>query len=381
MRRIAILGSTGSIGRNTLEIIRQFPDEFKVIGLSANSNIQLLHQQIRRFSPQVVAVRDDSKAKDLSKRLNNRVKILAGEEGIQSLAEDKGIDILVLAISGSFALLPLLKAVRSGKTIALANKEALVMAGSIVIKEAASYGAKIIPIDSEQSAIWQCMEGKQKNILKKIYLTASGGPFKDTARFELKNISPREVLRHPRWKMGKKVTVDSATLMNKGLELIESMWLFNVDVSEIEVVIHPEAIIHSMVEFIDGSILAQLSITDMRIPIQYALTYPERKLTNLASVDFFKLKNLSFFKPNLDKFPCLRIAYQAARKGGSFPCVLNAANEMVVEAFLRRRIAFSSIHKIIERVMHKHKGIGNLDLNKILKIHAWARLEAEKLTN
>lgn len=381
MKRVAIFGSTGSIGRNALEVIAQFNREFEVVGLSTNSNIELLYQQIKRFSPKVVAVRDSICAMDLERRLNNRVRLLVGEEGIQSLAEDKRIDLLVLAISGSFALLPLIKAIEKGKAIALANKEALVMAGSVIMRKARARGARIIPIDSEQSAIWQCMEGKDKILLKKIYLTASGGPLIDVNQRKFKYISSKEVLQHPRWKMGKKVTVDSATLVNKGLEIIESMWLFDVDISKIEVVIHPQAIIHSMVEFIDGSVLAQLSITDMRIPIQYALTYPKRLANRLPSVDFFKLRNLSFYRPDLDKFPCLRFAYQVARLKGTFPCVLNAANEIAVDAFLNRRIDFLSIPKIIEKVIQRHKGTAHPDLNEILYAHAWAKNEAEGLVH
>lgn len=377
MKRIAILGSTGSIGGNALEVIRQIPEVFEVVGLSTNSNIDILYQQIIKFSPKVVAVRDSSCARVLKKRLNSRIKLLVGEDATVNIAEDEQIDLVLLAISGSAALLPLIKAIETGKDIALANKEAMVMAGDIIMQKAKKKNVKILPIDSEQSAIWQCLDGKERKILKKIYLTASGGPLRDLPQSALKRISVREVLKHPRWKMGRKVTVDSATLMNKGLELIESMHLFDVDINQLEIIIHPEAVIHSMVEFIDGSILAQLSITDMRIPIQYALTYPKRCPNALTSLDFFKLKKLSFYKPNLNRFPCLRLGLMAADAGGSLPCVLNASNEIAVDAFLNEKIDFLSIPKVINKVLEKHKIILHPKLEDIFRIDAWARQETK----
>jgi 1-deoxy-D-xylulose-5-phosphate reductoisomerase len=379
MKRIAILGSTGSIGQNTLKVAARLPGEFEVVALSTNSNTAILHQQIKRFSPRIVAVRDSSCAQDLRKKIGNRVRLLAGEKGIIDIIEDKRIDLIVLAISGSAALLPLMKAIDEGKDIALANKEALVMAGDIIMKEAKAKNVKIFPIDSEQSAVWQCLDGKEKKILKKIYLTASGGSLRNLNPRQLKKISLRRVLKHPRWKMGKKVTVDSATLMNKGLEVIESMCLFDVDIKQIEVMIHPEAIIHSMVEFIDGSILAQLSITDMRIPIQYALTYPKRCPSSLPKLDFFKLKSLSFYKPNLNRLPCLKLAYEAAQAGGSMPCVLNSSNEIAVESFLNGRIDFLSISKVIERTLGEHRIMAHPNLEDILQIDSWARGQAYRV--
>lgn len=379
MRRIAILGSTGSIGCNTLKVLEGLPPgEFEVLGLSANSNIQLLDKQIKRFSPKLVAVANSNLAAELKRRIGPKVQLLVGRQGLEELAQDKRIDLLVMAISGSFALIPLMKAIEAGKTIALANKESLVMAGSIIIKKAKSKNVKIIPIDSEQSAIWQCLDGKDKIELKKIYLTASGGPLKDVDKIKFRNISIKKVLSHPRWKMGKKISVDSATLINKGLELIEAMWLFGVDISQIEVIIHPQAIIHSMVEFIDGSILAQLSVTDMRIPIQYALTYPDRLANRLPSLSFFELKKLTFSKPDYRKFPCLELAYQAAKTKGTLPCVLNAANEVCVDAFLDRKISFYSIPKVIEKVMRRHRSIDNPGITEILQAHEWARQETAR---
>ncbi len=290
MKQIAILGSTGSVGQSTLDVIRRFPDKFKVSGLSTNSNIALLSQQIKEFKPRAVAVSDVKAALSLKSKLKSKTKVLLGDDGLQEIIQDKQTDKIVLAISGSAALKPLLKAVENGKTIALANKEALVMAGPIIMRQARLGKAKIIPVDSEQSAIWQCLDGQEPQKLRNIYLTASGGPFRQWAKKKLKQVSRAQVLEHPCWKMGKKISVDSATLMNKGLEVLEAMFLFNVAADKMKIVIHPQAIIHSMVEFVDGVILAQLSITDMRIPIQYAIAYPQRLDNALESIDFFNIE-------------------------------------------------------------------------------------------
>jgi 1-deoxy-D-xylulose-5-phosphate reductoisomerase len=379
MKRIAILGSTGSIGRNTLDVIKRFPGKFRVAALTAHSNIDILLRQIKVFCPEFVCVADKEAGVKLKSRLGRKVKLLAGEVGLTEIAGHKGIDKVVLAITGAGALRPLLAAIDSGKEVALANKESLVMAGSIVMPRALKKKAKIIPIDSEQSAIWQCLAGEDKDGLRAIHLTASGGPLRELGRDRLKDVSVEEVLRHPRWKMGKKITVDSATLMNKGLEVIEAMHLFGVGPEKIKVVIHPEAIIHSMVEFVDGSIIAQLSVTDMRIPIQYALSYPDRLANNLSGVDFYKLRRLNFQKPDFGRFPCLRLAYRAAHDGGTAPCVLNAANEVCVEEFLQNRLKFISLPKIIERVLGKHHNIGNPCLNDIYHADGWAREKAKSI--
>jgi len=381
MRRLAILGSTGSIGNNALRVISEFPGQFKVAALSANTNIELLRRQIKRFHPSVVAVGDEAKARILKKSLSGNVRLLSGKDSSSRLLGDKSIDLVLIAISGAAALNPIIKAIELKKTIALANKEALVMAGSLIMEKAKANGVAVIPIDSEQSAIWQCLEGRGKDTLRKIYLTASGGPLKDSSSSYLKNVSARQVLRHPRWQMGRKITVDSATLMNKGLELIEAMRLFDVPASKIEILIHPQAVIHSMVEFIDGVIMAQLSITDMRIPIQYALSYPDRLKNCLPQVDFCKLKALTFAKPDIKKFPCLALAYRAAKSLGTMPCVLNAADEIAVEAFLSDKLRFISIPKVIERVMDKHKNNLRPALEDILRSDRWARKEALKIIN
>ncbi len=378
MKRIAILGSTGSIGRSALLVAQQHPDEFKVEALSANSNIGVLYGQAARFRTPLVAVADDMKASQLRGRLKGRAKVLAGQEGLYSLIEDDRVGLVLIAISGAAALGPIMRAIECRKDIALANKEALVMAGPVIMEKARRNKVKVIPIDSEQSAIWQCIKGEEKRALKKVILTASGGPLRSVSAARLENISVSDVLRHPRWKMGKKITVDSATMMNKGLEVIEAMRLFDLEASRIEVVVHPEAIIHSMVEFIDGVVIAQLSVTDMRIPIQYALSYPDRLPGCLPAVDFSRVKALNFEKPDLKKFPCLGLAYRAAGCSGTMPAVLNAADEVVVEAFLGRGISFMAIPRVIEKVMDAHKTVKSPGLDDILEADKWARKQARK---
>ncbi len=380
MKNIAIFGSTGSIGKNTLSVARRFPKQFNVLGLSANSDIETLSTQIREFRPLFVCVRDKDAALRLKRVLNIRIKIFTGDEGLAELAEEKRINQCVFAISGSAALEPLLSAIKSKKNIALANKEALVMAGPLIMGMAKKAGVKIIPIDSEQSAIWQCLEGQDRNKIRSIYLTASGGPLLNEDKASLKRISIARVLRHPRWKMGKKITVDSATLMNKGLEFLEAMFLFDLGHDKIKILIHPEALIHSMVEFIDGVVLAQLSATDMRIPIQYALSYPKRLNSVLPGLDFYKIKALNFKRPDILKFPCLGLAYQAAKELGTLPAVMNAANEIAVEEFLKERLSFIMIPEVVAKVMRKHRNSLNPGLNDIREADSWARQEAYKFT-
>jgi len=379
MQRIAILGSTGSIGENALEVVRCFPDKFRVVALSTDSNIGILYRQIKEFAPLYVCVRNKEAAGKLKGMVNSKIKVFSGAIGLEELVESKGIDKVLVAITGSAALVPLLKAIDSGKQITLANKEALVMAGRIIMDKADKKKIRIIPIDSEQSAIWQCLEFQDKSKLKNIYLTASGGPFRETRVKDLKNISIEKVINHPRWKMGRKISVDSANLMNKGLELLEAMFLFNVPVDKIKIVIHPEAIVHSMVEFVDGVVLAQMSAADMRIPIQYALSYPVRLANSLPKLDFYKLKELRFLPPDFKKFPSLGLAYRAARQLGTVPSVLNAANEVCVQGFLNRRINFISILEIVERVIDRHKNTLKPDLKCILEADSWARGEALRL--
>lgn len=373
MSNIVILGSTGSIGRSALEVVESLKGEFRVLGLSTNSDIRTLYAQIRRFNPEFAWVRDKKAAALLKSRVKGATLVLSEEEALDRMVRDPRVDRVLLAISGSAALRPLLSSIEAGKTIALANKEALVMAGPLIMRRARLKKAGIIPVDSEQSAIWQCLRSQEPASLERIYLTASGGPLREMSGAQIKKVTLKRVLDHPRWKMGKKITVDSATLMNKGLEMLEAMYLFGVGPEKITVVIHPEAIIHSMVEFRDAVVMAQLSVTDMRIPIQYALTYPKRLNCAFQRLDFLKLKSLNFARPDFAKFPCLGLAYRAAKEGGVSPCVLNAANEVCVEEFLSGGLDFVSIPGIIRGVLDRHKRIVSPGLSEILQADAWAR--------
>jgi 1-deoxy-D-xylulose-5-phosphate reductoisomerase len=376
MKKIAVLGSSGSIGRNTLAVIRNFPREFKVEALSVNSDIRELSRQVEEFRPRVVCVGDEKLAGKLRRSLSVPVKILCAEEGLCELAGDRRIDLAVLAVSGSAALKPLISSIKSGKDIALANKEALVMAGPLVMRLAKRHKVNILPVDSEQSAIWQSLGCFRKADVRRVYLTASGGPLRNLPTGEFAKVSLSTVLRHPRWKMGRKITVDSATLMNKGLELLEAMFLFGLEAEKIKILIHPEALIHSMVEFNDGVIMAQLSAADMRIPIQYALSYPRRLANELPGVDFYRLAKMHFESPDVKKFPCVRLAYRAAAQLGTLPAVMNAANEVSVNAFLEGRIGFLDIPRIVEKVMRSHVNKNDPGLAEIISAHAWAKERA-----
>ncbi len=379
MKNIAILGSTGSIGKNSIKIIKELKKDFRILALSANSNIKELSRQIKGTACKSAWVADRAAAVSLKSITSDKVGVFSEDCGLDKILSDRRLDKVILAVSGSAALKPLLRAIDYGLDIALANKEALVMAGPLIMKRARLKGVKIIPVDSEQSAIWQCLRGEDMNRLKKIYLTASGGPLRGISRQRIKKVTVAQVLKHPRWKMGKKITVDSATLMNKGLELLEAMYLFGVGHDKIRILIHPEAIVHSMVEFVDGVILAQLSATDMRIPIQYALTYPERLPVLVPELDFYKIKNLNFGEPDFKLFPCLRLSFLAAKKGGTLPAVLNAANEISVQGFLSELIDFTSIAYIIEKVINEHKIIKSPGLDQILDADQWARSRALRL--
>lgn len=380
MQRIAVLGSTGSIGTSALNVISRFPDRFNVSCLSTKSNIGLLLEQVESFKPEAVCVVDVNKAEEFRRRMRSeKIKVYEGKEGLCRILKDIKIDTLMVGIVGSSALLPILSALNNIKRIALANKEALVMAGDIIMKKAKSKGAKILPVDSEHSAIFQCMDSREVSEIKKIYLTGSGGPLLRIPKKDFKNITPKRAVNHPKWKMGKKISIDSATMMNKGLEVIEAHYLFGLEIEKIKVLIHPEAVVHSMVEFIDGSILAQMGMCDMRIPIQCALTYPSKYTSSVKGIEFSQLTSLNFYPPDFKKFPCLEIAYEAARRGATFPCVLNASNEVAVEAFLKNHIKFIDIPKIIKKVLNLHKATGNIDLEKILEVDRWAREKAKEL--
>ncbi|MBL7092016.1 MAG: 1-deoxy-D-xylulose-5-phosphate reductoisomerase [Candidatus Omnitrophica bacterium] len=372
MKTIAIFGSTGSIGKNTLEVISQLGDNFKVVALAAGRNAPLLAEQVNRFRPQLAAIMDESKFPSLKKAVNARTKLLAGREGIDAAA-DCGADIVVMAVGGSAALLPTLRSLEKSRRLALANKESLVMAGDIIMRKSKEYGVEVIPIDSEHSAIFQCLKDEGNSSLEKIYLTGSGGPLKDVAKEALEFVEPEFALRHPRWNMGKKISIDSATLMNKGFEVIEANYLFNLAPERIEVLIHPQAIVHSLVQFVDGSILAQLGIADMRIPIQYALTYPHRMPAALARLDFSKIEKLFFQRPDLTKFPCLELGMQVARQKGLAGAVLCACDEECVAAFLEGKIKLTAIARIIEDVLAKLKNKIDPALEEILQIDKWAR--------
>lgn len=367
MKKILILGSTGSIGVNTIEIVRSFPEKFEIIGLTANNNIELLRKQIEEFHLKVVVVRDAAKANEFKAQIGNRCEILTGDEGLIEITKRGNYDILVSALVGFAGLAPTIEAIKLKKRIALANKETLVTAGKIVIDLCKKYNAELIPIDSEHSAIFQCLNGENEKSINKIILTASGGPFLDKTKKDLEKVTIEDALKHPNWKMGSKITIDSATMMNKGFEVIEAYWLFNLPKEKIEVIIHPQSIIHSMVEFNDGSIKAQLSTPDMKLPIIYALTFPERYYFNAVQTDFKKIKQLTFFEPDFDKFACLKIAYDVIGEGGTSSCVLNAANEVAVDKFLSGKIKFTQIPEIITDALNSINNIHNADLETIFE--------------
>ncbi|MBI3592324.1 MAG: 1-deoxy-D-xylulose-5-phosphate reductoisomerase [Nitrospirae bacterium] len=380
MKNIVILGSTGSIGKSALDVISRFPDRFRVIGLTAGKNSSLLKEQIRIFHPQAVAISDEGTSKKLRESLTGRKAphVLYGVDGISSVATMPEADIVISAIVGAAGLLPTIAAIRAGKTIGVANKETLVMAGSIALSEAKKYGATLLPVDSEHSAIFQCIKGHDKNFIRKIILTASGGPFAGKTKDELEKISPADALKHPNWSMGQKITIDSATLMNKGLEVIEAHYLFDLPVEKIDVLIHPQSIIHSIVEFIDMSCMAQLSLPDMKGPIAYALSYPERLQNVMKPLEWERLSGLTFQRPDNRTFPCLSLAYSAINAGGTLPAVLNASNEVAVKAFLDGIIGFNRIPVIIKKVINSHKIEPADDIASILEADRWAREQTSK---
>ena len=370
VKRVAVLGSTGSIGRQTLEVIRAMPQRFRVVGLAAGKNMDLLAEQVKEFEPEFIGYPPEN---DDIERLKRVAGIKYDLLPLDEIAATPNVDIVVIATSGQAGLAPTLAASRAGKNIALANKESLVSAGEIITSEAKKSGARILPVDSEHSAIWQCLGGESQEAAR-IILTASGGPFRQFSFEQLAEVTVAQALRHPSWRMGKKVTIDSATLMNKGLEIIEAHWLFSMPYDRIDVLVHPQSIIHSMVEFIDGSIKAQLSYPDMRLPIQYALSYPER-LTNpqLPRLDWALVKSLDFELPGYDRFPCLQLAIEAGKQGGTYPAVLCAADEVAVELFLDGRIRFTDIAGLIERTLEQHQLVAKPSLEEIEAADTWAR--------
>jgi 1-deoxy-D-xylulose-5-phosphate reductoisomerase len=354
MKRIAILGSTGSIGTQTLEVIKQNPERFELYAITGNNNVDLLVKQAREFLPEVVCVANESLYQQVKDALNDLpIKVFSGKESIAEMVQMQPIDIVVTAMVGYAGLLPTIRAIEAGKTIALANKETLVVAGELICDLAQKYNALILPVDSEHSAIFQCLAGECNSKIEKILLTASGGPFRTFSFDALKSVTAKQALKHPNWEMGAKITIDSASMMNKGFEVIEAKWLFGLNAEQIEVLVHPQSIVHSMVQFADGAIKAQLGAPDMKLPIQYALTYPERIEADFPRVDFTKTTQLTFEKPDLQKFRNLQFAFDAMKKGGNLPCILNAANEVVVKAFLEERISFLQMSELIEFAMRK----------------------------
>lgn len=380
MKRISILGSTGSIGRSTLAIVEKFPGRFRVVALAAGNNIDLLEKQVRRFRPTVVSVSGEAQAGLLKKRLDGLgVGIFAGVGGMVRVAAADEADITVSAIVGTAGLVPTMAAIRAGKQVALANKEVLVTAGELVMAESRSRGAAILPVDSEHSAIFQCLQAGANNEVRRLILTASGGPFRTLSRKDLEEVTPGQALKHPNWSMGKKITIDSATLMNKGLEVIEARWLFGVPPEKIRVLVHPQSIVHSMVEYQDGAVVAQLGMPDMKGPIAYALTYPERLAGVSPDLDLARVGALTFEEPDTGRFPCLAYAFDALRAGGTMPAVLSAANEVAVGCFLEGKIGYGDIARVIRSTMDAHTPAPVGTVEDALAADLWARGEAERI--
>jgi len=373
VKNISIIGSTGSIGTQTLECVRNLG--INVEGLSANSNIALLEKQINEFSPKIVSVGTEALALELKKKVGSKCEISYGIEGVTEVATVPSAEMVVTSVVGIAGLIPTIAAIKKGKNIALANKETLVAAGEIVMKLAREYGVHIIPVDSEHSAIFQSLRGGNRNEVEKIILTASGGPFRGYTKEQLKNVTLAQALKHPNWSMGSKVTIDSATLMNKGLEVIEAKWLFGTDSGKIQVVVHPQSVIHSAVEFVDGSVIAQLGSPDMRLPIQYALTHPERANANFKKLDFTTMSSLTFEKPDKETFRCLQLAFDAIAVGGTLPAAMNAANEVAVSMFLKEKIKFYQIAEIVEDIMLKHTVNIKPSIDDIIEVDKWARTQ------
>jgi 1-deoxy-D-xylulose-5-phosphate reductoisomerase len=376
-KRVVILGATGSIGESALKVARDIPERMEIVGLAANSNAEKLAAAANETRAPSVCLVDDTKIDTLRRALAYKPQIFTGEQGLREIACLTDAQMVLVAIVGTGGLRPALAAIEAGKNLAVASKEILVMAGEIVMREASDNNVHVLPVDSEHNAIFQCLEGKSSLDIRRIILTASGGPFRETPRKHFDSITPEQALKHPTWNMGPKITIDSATLFNKGLEMIEAHWLFGVEMNRVEVVIHPQSIVHSMVEFADGSTLAQLSYSNMCFPIQYAVTWPDRVPNTLPPLDFSKLSRLEFFTPRYDDFPALNLARRAGETGGTLPAVMNAANETAVAGFLDRQIHFPDIWQIVEEVMDRHAPVAHPDLDAILQADQWARKEAD----
>jgi len=380
MKKIAILGSTGSIGTSTLAVAEQFPDRFKVVAIAGGNNSGLLESQIRRFRPSLAAIADANAAESLRKKCNDmRVRIVSGVEGMIEVATAEEADITVSAIVGTAGLVPTIAAIQAGKDIALANKEVLVTAGELVMAECRRGNVRLFPVDSEHSAIFQCLHSGQRGDVKRLILTASGGPFRNHSKDDLTKVRLADALKHPNWSMGRKITIDSATLMNKGLEVIEAHWLFGMAPEQIKVLVHPQSIVHSLVEYRDGSVVAQLGMPDMKGPIAYALSYPERLPDVSPGLDLASIATLTFQEPDRDLFPCLGYAYDALKAGGSMPAVLSAANEVAVGCFLEEKIGFLDVPRVLKSIMEAHAPVAFKTVDEVLRADAWARREAEKV--
>ena len=380
MKTLTILGSTGSVGTNVLRVVEAFPERFRVVGLAAGRNVEVLAEQVARHRPMIVSVADEPARAALGRLVDlSACRVETGEAGMIAAAIQQEASMVVASAVGAVGLVPTYRALEAGKDVALANKETLVMAGELMLREARAHGARLLPIDSEHCAIHQCLEGRPANEVRRLILTASGGPFRSRPRGSFHSITPQEALNHPTWSMGPKITVDSATLMNKGLEVIEARWLFDVAGERIDVLIHPQSIIHSMVEFVDGSVLAQLGVTDMRVPIQYALSHPERWQSPVASLDFARTPALEFETPDRERFPCLGLAYAALARGGTHPAVLNAANEVAVQAFLEARIPFPSISDCVGDVLASYQGGPAASLDDVIAADRWSRQRATEV--
>jgi 1-deoxy-D-xylulose-5-phosphate reductoisomerase len=378
MRNVVLLGSTGSIGTSTVKVAEDLPDRIRLLGLGAGNNTELLLDQTRKHQPEAISITDPAKARELREVLGSGIDVFSGPEGLIKLATLPAADIVLIAIVGTAGLAPALAAIRAGKDIAVASKEILVMAGEIVMREARVQGVKVLAVDSEHSAIFQCLDGKPSGSVRRLWLTASGGPFRKTPKEEFATITVERALKHPSWVMGRKITIDSATLFNKGLEMIEARWLFDIEMDRVGVVVHPQSVVHSMVEFVDGSMLAQLSTPDMCLPIQYALTYPDRVPSDRVQTSLTKLGSLTFEEPDPDRFSALPLARRAGEVGGTLPAVLNAANEIAVEAFINGKIAFPDISGVVRRAMERHQAVAHPTLPQILEADAWARAEAAR---
>src|SRR6266850_3745743 len=375
-KRLVVLGATGSIGESAAKVARDIPERVEIVGIAANSKARELAAQANELRPAAVCIVDETKLSELRANLKYEPEIFAGETGLSEIASTVASDMVLVAIVGTGGLRPALAAIEAGKDLAVASKEILVMAGEIVMREARDNSVHVLPVDSEHNAIFQCLEGKQSADVRRIILTASGGPFRETPRAGFDSITPEQALKHPTWNMGPKITIDSATLFNKGLEMIEAHWLFGVEMAQVEVVIHPQSIVHSMVEFADGSVLAQLSHSNMCFPIQYAITWPDRVPNSLPPLDFGKVRQLEFVTPRYNDFPALNLARRAGDEGGTLPAVLNASNEVAVSAFLEKHMSFPRIWQTVEQVMDAHESVAQPDLDEILRADHWARAEA-----